>query len=113
MHVILGSNALFLSTSITFILAMNSFKVTDVALAVAVVISVSIASIVDEEETAEARSYNSYVRGFLRARFRSTHMVRMGTLIDTKYICIFRMKQSPMEELRQVLFTALNTLLAG
>jgi ABC-type tungstate transport system substrate-binding protein len=58
-----------LSINLTFIIVMNSFIVTDVTLAVAVVISVSIASIVDEEETAEARAYNSYVRGFLQACF--------------------------------------------
>jgi hypothetical protein len=54
---ILVSNALLLSINLTFIVVMNSFNVTDVTLAVAVVHSVSIASIVDEEETAEARAY--------------------------------------------------------
>jgi DDE superfamily endonuclease len=62
-------------------------------------------------EEADERAYLSFRRAAIRAAFRSEHMDRCDALVDTEWVCIFRMKRSSMEELRHILYPYLKVRL--
>lgn len=69
--------------------------------------------LVDEEENNKAfqRRAISYARGTTHAFMRAQLPLRLGSLRDTEYKCIFRMSPSAMEALRHVLFPYLQVQL--
>ena len=64
------------------------------------------------EETNE-RAGKSYARSISRTGYRLSFMDRCGSLIDTEYVCIFRMKRSAMETLHHSLFPFLQVRLSA
>ncbi len=77
-----------------------------------VLVFVAVLALCDEELRKEDRAVASYERSIIRSNFRSSFMDRCGSLIDTEFICIFRMKRSSMERLRGLLFPFLKSNLS-
>jgi len=69
------------------------------------------AIMLDLDERSE-RAAQSYARGKVRATFRTLLPTRLGSFIDTEFVCIFRMKAAAMECLRQTLYPYLKPRLS-